>query len=319
VGGILEGVTDTNFESLVEKRLLQPLEMQRSTFSRRTAKESGFLSRSYAEADGKVALMDFIDTSYLAPSAGLYSNAREMVKWVDFNINKGRIGDRQLVSEKSMAWVHRPHMVVGAVPDFKSQDVTYGQGWFRSQHRGRLLISHGGSFNGHRTTIAFIPELDLGVVALCNLNLTEFPELLVRVVFDRFLGTDALDEWNEHYGNLKNARHKRKRAAGTDFHAGRRLESKPRHELAAYTGTYTHPGYGTFIVAMHANGLVQTYDGRSFPLQPYDGETFGTRWQSTENNLLHLPMRFHSDKEGRVVAVVVPLIPGIPPQRFVRQ
>jgi hypothetical protein len=35
--------------------------------------------------------------------------------------------------------------------------------------------------------------------------------------------------------------------------------------------------------------------------------------------LLHLTMKFRSDREGRVVAVVVPLIPGIDPHRFVRQ
>ncbi len=319
VGGVLERVTDTSYESLVKERLLKPLGMGQSTLSRQVAKKTGKLSRSYAETDGNVARMDFIDTSYIAPSAGLHSNARDMARWVAFNLANGRVDDRQLVSQKSMAWVHRSHMVVGAVPSFKSKDVTYGQGWFRSQHRGRLLISHGGSFNGHRTTIAFIPELDLGAVVLCNLNLTEFPELLVRVVFDRFLGVEAIDDWNQHYVRLKKARQKWKHEQRDGYLAARRPKVKPSHKLSAYVGVYTHPGYGTFAVTMHAEGLEQAYDGRSFPLEPYNGDTFGTRWQSTENNLLRLTMRFHSDKEGHVVAVEVPLIPGIPPQRFVRQ
>jgi CubicO group peptidase (beta-lactamase class C family) len=143
------------------------------------------------------------NTSYLAPSAGLYSTAREMIKWVKFNLDEGRVGDRQLVSKRSMKWVHRSHMVVGASAAFKSEDVTYGQGWFRSQHRGHLLVSHGGSFNGHRTTMAFVPGLDLGVIAICNLNLTEYPELLIRVVFDQLLGIDAISEWNQHLGNSR--------------------------------------------------------------------------------------------------------------------
>ena len=65
--------------------------------------------------------------------------------------------------------------------------------------------------------------------------------------------------------------------------------------------------------------LSQTCEGRTFPLEPYDGETLATRFKSTENSLLHLPMTFVSDAEARVVAVNVPLIPGIAPQRFVRQ
>jgi len=49
------------------------------------------------------------------------------------------------------------------------------------------------------------------------------------------------------------------------------------------------------------------------------GETLATRFQSTENSLLHLPMTFVPDAEGKVVAIKVPLIPGIAPQRLVRQ
>ena len=64
---------------------------------------------------------------------------------------------------------------------------------------------------------------------------------------------------------------------------------------------------------------MQTFDGRTFELTSYDGEVFETRWQSTENHLLHLKMTFRSDRESRVVAVAVPLIPDIAPQRFVRE
>lgn len=37
------------------------------------------------------------------------------------------------------------------------------------------------------TTVAFIPELDAGVVVLCNLNLTGYPELMIHAVFGRLL------------------------------------------------------------------------------------------------------------------------------------
>ena len=88
--------------------------------------------------------------------------------------------------------------------------------------------------------------------------------------------------------------------------------------MAAYAGAYAHPGYGTFRVALAGEGLSQTYEERTFALELYDGETFATRFQSTENHLLHLAMTFETGEEGSVDAVIVPLIPGIPPQRFVR-
>ena len=63
---------------------------------------------------------------------------------------------------------------------------------------------------------------------------------------------------------------------------------------------------------------IHPYEGRAFPVEPYDGETLATRFQSTENHLLHITMQFESDAADQVVAVLIPLIPGIPPQRFVR-
>ena len=103
------------------------------------------------------------------------------------------------------------------------------------------------------------------------------------------------------------------------FLEGRKPENKPQHGLANYAGTYSHPGYGTFEVTLAEDGLAQAYEGRSFPLEQYDGETFATRFQSTENSLLHLTMTFEVDDEGRADAVIIPLIPGIPAQRFLRE
>jgi hypothetical protein len=70
---------------------------------------------------------------------------------------------------------------------------------------------------------------------------------------------------------------------------------------------------------MEDDDLTQTYQERTFPLEPYDGESLITRFQSTENNLLYLTMIFESDDEGRVDAMIIPLIPGIPAQRFLRE
>jgi CubicO group peptidase (beta-lactamase class C family) len=321
-GGILEHITDTDYETLMTERLLRPLRMDQSTYSRQAAKASGRLAKSYAKVESKVEPMDFIDVSYLAPTAGLYSTAEEMVRWVQFHLDNGRVDERQLVSEENMDWVHSPHMVVDVewvFDHFQSKEVTYGQGWFRSPHRGRLLMSHGGSFNGHRTNISYMPELNAGIVVLCNLNLTSFPDVLTRVIYDRLLGIGDVMEWNPLYKAQDRAREELDRAEVEQFLAGHQPENKPQYELAEYTGTYTHPGYGTFVIAMSEKGLIQTFEERTFPLETYGGETFATRFQSTENYLHHMAMTFESDIEGRVEAVTVPLIPDIPTQRFVRE
>jgi len=285
----------------VAERLLRPLGMNESTYSRQKAKATGRLAKSYAKVDGVVEPMDFIDVSYLAPTAGLHSTAAEMIRWVQFHLDDGKVGDRQLVSKKNMDWVHAPHMVVDdpwMQKHFQSVDVTYGHGWFRSYHRGKLLLSHAGSFNGHLTQISFMPDLRAGIVVLCNLNLTNFPVVLMRGLYDRLLGIDGLEEWNAFYKAAEQAQVEQERAEREAFLDGRRPENKAQHALAEYAGAYTHPGYGTFTIAMADAGLNQTYEERTFPLEQYDGETFATRFQSTENHLLSLTMTFETGDAG---------------------
>ncbi len=322
VGGILERATNSEFTALVEDNLLKPLGLQSSTFSMKQAKCSGLLARSYAEVSGNIEPIDDIDLSYLAPAAGLYSTTNDMLTWVQFHLNKGRKENQQLISKESMEWMHRAHMVVDS-PDslfvHRSNELTYGQGWFRSQHHGNLMVSHGGSFNGHRTSMAFLPEEGVGGVVMCNLNLTFFPEMLLRAALDRLMGLDNTAEWNRYYRVLDTAVKEMAQVETAAFLKGRHPENAPGHEMEAYSGTYTHPGYGTFAIAVNGQYLEQTYEGRTYPLEPYDGETLATRFQTTENNLLHLTMTFEADVDGRVVAMTVPLIPGIPPQRFVRE
>lgn len=321
-GAIVERVMDTDYETLIERRLLGPLGLERSTFSRAAAKATGLLAESYAEVDGDIVPMDFIDVRYLAPTAGLYSNAAELLRWVQFHLDDGRAGDRRLVSKAQLDRVHAPHRVIdspGSIARYRSADITCAQGWYRAPHRGHTMITHGGSFNGHRTTMAFVPELGIGVVVLCNLNLTEFTELTNRVVLDRLLGVDGAGEWDACFTELKRQRFERDRAQVQAFEAGRNPANGPRQALAAYAGTYSHPGYGTFVVAWDGARLSQTCEGRTFPLDPYDGEMLATRFHSAENSLLRLTMTFVPDAEGKVVAVSVPLIPGIAPQRFVRK
>jgi CubicO group peptidase (beta-lactamase class C family) len=172
--------------------------------------------------------MDFIDVGYLAPTAGLYSTAAEMIRWVQFHFPNGRGNDRQLVSEESMDWIHAPHMVVDdpwALEHFQSTEVTYGLGWFRSYHRGRLLISHGSSFNGHRTNISYMPELNACVIVLCNLNLTSFPGWIFYILYDRLLGIDSTKESDSIYKAMDQAHEELDRAEEEQFLEGRRPEN----------------------------------------------------------------------------------------------
>ncbi|MBY6192156.1 DUF3471 domain-containing protein [Microbulbifer agarilyticus] len=165
----------------------------------------------------------------------------------------------------------------------------------------------------------FIPEKRIGVVVLTNLNLSQAMVAASFVTMDFLLGNESTVEWTDYFQALEEKSAQAVQAAEREFDSGRDLSLAPRHDLQAYVGKFHNPGYGTFEIALRGDSLVQTYDGRTFDLVPYNGETFATRYQSTENHLHHMPMTFESNSDGEVIAVRIPIVPGIEPPRFLRE
>ncbi|MDJ0756467.1 MAG: serine hydrolase [Ardenticatenaceae bacterium] len=317
-GAILEHITNEPYETLIDQQLLQPLNLRDSTFERSKARATGRLAQPFGLIDGSVGPIPFCDTRYFAPSAGLYSTATEMIEWVKLQLNRGRHHDRQLISKAGMAWIHRPHVVApNAAAMFGGGLTTYGQGWFQNALHGRTLIAHGGSFNGYRTFMGFVPEENIGAVVLTNLNVTEGVSAAGLLILDHLLGIEnTVDERIAHFQQRAQWFATWEEQQKEAFMAGQNPANRPRHALEAYQGEYTHPGYGTFSITYDGSTLQQTYDGRTFPLNLYNGETFGSRFQTTENRVL--PMTFTFESSGPVTAVRVPIIEDIPIPRFVR-
>lgn len=318
-GAVIEHVTDQSYEALVAEHLLQPLGMKMSTFARAEARQSGKLAQGYALIEDQIQPIPFCDTRYIAPSAGLYSTVKEMTDWLKFQLSGGRVGNRQILSAESLAWIQRPHTLESGTATIGDGVTTYGQGWRQNTLHGHRVVSHGGSFNGYRTFVGFIPEKKAGVVVLANLNLTEGSTAAGLIVLDQILGMEAVEQRITYYQNRIQSFREKERQEARAFAEGRNLLNPPAHELQQYPGIYSHPGYGLFTIALEQDALYQTYDGRTYPLVPYNSNTFASSFQSTENRLLNMTFTFESDSLGRVVAVRVPLIPGIPTPRFIKE
>lgn len=318
-GALLEEVTDRRYEDLIQEYCLDPLGMADSTFSRPDALATGRLAQGYGWVDGQIQPIPHCDTRYIAPSAGLYSTANDLMRWLQFHLHGGNIGGKPLISEASLRWIHRPHMAIGAQVSLVGGGLaTYGLGWVQSSIGSELMLSHGGSFNGYRTTVAFIPARGFGVAVLTNLNVSNANTIGALVVMDRLLGQPQVETRITYGKRVAEGFAQQAALAEQDFWTGRDPNALPQHPLTNYVGQFQHPGYGTLTISLSEGCLWQTYDQRTYPLDPYNGETFSTRFQSTENRLLHLSLTFETDAKGQVVAVRIPIVEDISPPRFIR-
>ena len=110
---IAEVVMGKRFERLLDEELLQPLGMKRTTFhpDEQTIREAParYVSTPQGtERDTRIMPLPVPD-GLINPAGGLCSRLDELAAFLALHLNRGRVGDRQLVKPESLARMYRPH------------------------------------------------------------------------------------------------------------------------------------------------------------------------------------------------------------------
>ena len=159
---------NSTWEQLMNKRILQPLEMKKTVLDLPALMRSKdyALGYEYDEAAKAAKRMPFRSQSALssiAPAGSVYSNAKDMAQWLRFMLAGGIFGGKRLVSEKNFNEVISPQF-----KNIGGTDTSYGLGWFLINRKGHKIIQHGGSIDGFRAEVSMMPDENLGFVILTN-------------------------------------------------------------------------------------------------------------------------------------------------------
>lgn len=117
------------------------------------------------------------------PAGGAWSTAADLIKYVRFELNEGRLDDgRQWVTAANLLERRKPGIPAG-------EDEFYGMGLEQNRRYGVPVIHHGGSLGGYKTDILFIPDAGIGAVILTNADqgqalLNPFMRRLLEIVYD---------------------------------------------------------------------------------------------------------------------------------------
>ncbi len=320
--GYLAGeVAGSSWEDVVRTRIFEPLGMKDSDFSVEVSRKGPDHALPYGEKDDGVVEIPFRNIDGIGPAGSINSNALDMAQWVLLNLNEGKAGDKQVISEASLSEIHSPQMVVQegafrALEKFPEMFTTsYGMGWFITNYRGHTWIHHGGAIDGFKALVSFLPREEMGVVVLSNLNGTSVPEMITLNVYDRLLGLDQVP-WSARFKEMRDKRkieaEKRKGEADKDRKAG----TKPSHPLGDYAGVYTHPAYGTLTVTVDGEGLRAKRWDTEYTAAHYHYDVF--ELSNTESAASKLKASFALDIKGDVVSVSVPFAPGVKDIVFTR-
>ncbi len=186
-------------------------------------------------------------------------------------------------------------------------------GWAITSYRGHNLIQHGGNINGFAARTTLLPQDNIGIVLLTNLDQNPVINTVTYYVCDRLLGLDEAP-WNERmkekYAQAREATAKAKEQIAS----ARKTGTQPSHPLEDYTGYFEHPAYGILSVEINDNRLTATHNSNIYKLEHYHYDIF------VEYVLFDQPklISFLTDTKGNISNLTVPLEPTVKEILFTR-
>ena len=312
-GHLVDCITGQTWESFVQERIFNVLEMEKSNFSYFKSRLTGNYAECFYLKDEELKQYKHnkeMDPEYIyprSPAGGINTTANEMANWMILQLNKGEFKEKRIVSEKTFTEMHSPQMVDNWNSPYEEHgESSSGLGWFIWAYRGEKLVVHGGFFGSQ---VYLMPKRNIGIAIMPTLG-SPLTDITLYNVFDRLLGLNQID-WTARKINEREEAKKNQKPAESDQIKG----TSPSQALEAYCGEFLHKGYGKFIIKLDEKGLFNEDDGQNQYLRHYHYDTFELLGSDDE---VFCKVTFHTDAKGVISSVSVPFEPAVKDIVFTR-
>lgn len=291
-------VAHTTWDEFTQSRLFAPLGMSESDTSAIDAQKASDHATPHEETpDGSVKAISWRNIDSVGPAGSINSSARDMAKWIAFQLGDGTYQGKRLISAENMREMHTPQMLLsldGEIPRVffpDSMQLSYGLGWFVQDYRGHQLILHAGDIDGFATMVVLIPEIRTGYFVVINMG-SLYRQVLSYQIADRLLHLPDAG-WSARFKKM----HEELRAqekAGEAWQSKRVPGTHPSKDLSAYAGKYQNSLYGEAEVGVENGKLALHLQSVNSDLEHFHYDTFTAK--------LRRPTRltFDLDADGNV-------------------
>ena len=296
-GYAVANASGMTWREFVERRIFAPLGMKTAS----TSIEGAENTPDHATPHRKTEPIAWRNLDNIAPAGAINASVEDLIPWVKLQLNGGLTGSKRLISVRNVEEMHTPQMAMrpeDAGRNWNPDTVqsSYGLGWFIHDYRGLLLVSHGGAIDGFRANITLVPREKIAVIVVSNLDQDNLPEALRWSIVDLLHGFPPRD-WNALLMGRAKEEEQAADAAARARLAKRVLGTHPSHELGAYAGMYSDPGYGDVrIYAGNNRTLALKWSSFDTPLEHFHYDTFDIK----DGRLAGSDIVFRTDANGRV-------------------
>ncbi|AFK03028.1 beta-lactamase [Emticicia oligotrophica DSM 17448] len=314
-GEVVARVAGISWEEFVEKRIMQPLGMNKSAASLGRVKDKSNVIDPHAPVNGKVQAIG-IDWSETANAAGgIYSSVADMSKWVIAQINGGKYGDgtKRLFSQDvhEEMWTPQTIIPVRGQNAYNTHFSAYGLGWFLSDVKGYKQATHTGGLAGIVTQVTILPELKLGIIVFTNQQVGAAFSAITNTIKDSYLGMPKVDRVAEYHARVVAANENAKKITDEIW---KTIEAQPKSNAKVdpnlYVGTYRDAWFGDIIISLK-NGKM-FFDSKRSPrlsgeMLYYKGNTFVVKWNDRSLDA-DAYVKFSLDTEGKAAGAIMEAI-----------
>jgi hypothetical protein len=263
-----------------------------------------------------------------AAAGGLCTTAADWSKWMTMRLALCALPDgTRLFSEAAAKEMWKPNIIVSssegptAAMPARAIASTYAMGYQVQDYRGERYISHGGGSPGGISATVLLPGRKTGFSIFTNAEEGRLLSALRSGIADLCLGPNRMGPEFDWIGDARRKADEdapKAIAAAAEIDAKQAAGAPPSQPLEAYAGTWRDPWYGDILIETRTEGRGRnrkTGLWLSFshtpalkgPLEPYDGETFRTRF--TDRREEDLLITFAQGAEGRPTATMKALSP----------
>jgi CubicO group peptidase (beta-lactamase class C family)/D-alanyl-D-alanine dipeptidase len=163
VGYVLEETSGVPFAEYLDQAVLGPLGMDRSSFAPEPEIVGDLAHATMWGYDGRTFEAPTFELG-MAPAGSMYSPVTDLGKFLSAVFAGGQAERGQVVSEETLGEMLTPQF---APPGAENG---YGLGFGIGTLDGHRYAGHGGAIYGFATQLAFLPDLELGAVAVTTMD-----------------------------------------------------------------------------------------------------------------------------------------------------
>jgi len=258
-GELIPALTGTSWDDFIKERILNPLNMNRSTLHVSALHHLDNIAQPHTYVDNELRQIPWLDWDNMGPAGSLISSANDMANWLQMNLSKGVFGKDTLVSRRQLFELWSPRTIIGVSAgsmamfpetNFKS----YGLGWSLMDYNGYKVIGHNGGYDGMISQTFFVPEANVGVVIMTNaLSSLYYP--LYYHTLDELLNVEVKQNWNDELRQRIQKNEARQKEYIKAQEDKRVLNTTPSLPLDQYAGIFGGNIYDTISISLNNKQL----------------------------------------------------------------